>query len=151
MFDCRCNIFDSNDVKHTCFKIFQLCPVKQNCIHDFILPFQNGYTHGFTWTWCPWWRHQMEIFSVLLAFCAGNSQITGALIFSLICAWINSWVNNHDVGGLRCHRNHYDVTVMKITLSSHNDIPSSQRVMYRLFHSARKISNDKLLIAKAVL
>ena len=25
----------------------------------------------------PWWRHQMEIFSVLLAICAGNSPITG--------------------------------------------------------------------------
>ena len=25
----------------------------------------------------PWWRHQMESFSVLLAFCAGNSPVTG--------------------------------------------------------------------------
>ena len=25
----------------------------------------------------PWWRHQMEIFSTLLAFCAGNSPVTG--------------------------------------------------------------------------
>ena len=24
-----------------------------------------------------WWRHQMEAFSVLLAFCAGNSPVTG--------------------------------------------------------------------------
>ena len=24
-----------------------------------------------------WWRHQMETFSVLLAFCAGNSPVTG--------------------------------------------------------------------------
>ena len=24
----------------------------------------------------PWWRHQMEIFSTLLAFCAGNSPVT---------------------------------------------------------------------------
>ena len=24
-----------------------------------------------------WWHHQMEIFSVLLALCAGNSQVTG--------------------------------------------------------------------------
>ena len=24
-----------------------------------------------------WWRHQMEIFSALLAFCAGNSPVTG--------------------------------------------------------------------------
>ena len=25
----------------------------------------------------PWWRHQMETFSALLAFCAGNSPIPG--------------------------------------------------------------------------
>ena len=25
----------------------------------------------------PWWRHQMETFSALLAFCAGNSKVTG--------------------------------------------------------------------------
>ena len=25
----------------------------------------------------PWWRHQMETFSVLLAICAGNSSVTG--------------------------------------------------------------------------
>ena len=24
-----------------------------------------------------WWRHQMEKFSALLAFCAGNSPVTG--------------------------------------------------------------------------
>ena len=26
---------------------------------------------------CSWWRHQMETFSALLAFCAGNSPVTG--------------------------------------------------------------------------
>ena len=25
----------------------------------------------------PWWRHQMETFSALLSFCAGNSPVTG--------------------------------------------------------------------------
>ena len=24
-----------------------------------------------------WWRHQMEAFSALLAFCVGNSPVTG--------------------------------------------------------------------------
>ena len=36
----------------------------------------------------------------------------GALMFSLICARINGWVNNHEAGDLRRHRTHYDVTVM---------------------------------------
>ena len=31
-----------------------------------------------------WWRHQMESFSALLIFCAGNSPVTGTLMFSLI-------------------------------------------------------------------
>ena len=29
--------------------------------------------------WLPWWRHQMETFSALLAFCAGNSPVTGEI------------------------------------------------------------------------
>ena len=73
---------------------------------------------GFTW-----WRHQMETFSALLAICAGNSPVTGifpaaqsqwrrALIYSLICARINGWVDNGEPGDLRRHRAHNDVTVM---------------------------------------
>ena len=72
---------------------------------------------------CPrcesWWRHQMETFSMLLTFCAGNSPVTGrkgqwrgALMFFFISAWTNSWANNGDAGALRPHRAHYDVTVM---------------------------------------
>ena len=41
-----------------------------------------------------------------------NGQWRGALMFSFICPWINGWVNNGEAGGLRCHRAHYDVTVM---------------------------------------
>ena len=69
-----------------------------------------------------WWRHQMETFSALLAFCAGNSPVPvnsprkgqwrGALMFSLICARINGWVNNGEAGDLRRYHAHYDVTVM---------------------------------------
>ena len=41
-----------------------------------------------------------------------KGQGRGALTFSLICSWINGWVNNRQVGYLRCRRTHYDVTVM---------------------------------------
>ena len=41
-----------------------------------------------------------------------KGQWRGALMFSLICAWINGWVKNRDAGELRRHRTHYDVTVM---------------------------------------
>ena len=64
----------------------------------------------------------MEIFSALLAICAGNSPVTGefphkgqwrgALMFSLICTSINGWVNNREAVDLRRHRAHYDVTVI---------------------------------------
>ena len=69
-----------------------------------------------------WWRHQMETFSALLALCAGNSPVPvtsphkgqwrGSVMFSLIYAWINDWINNREAGDLRRHRGHYDVIVM---------------------------------------
>ena len=37
-----------------------------------------GFEHGWLITvMLSWWRHQMEIFSALLALCAGNSPVTG--------------------------------------------------------------------------
>ena len=41
-----------------------------------------------------------------------KGQWRGALMFSLICIWINGWVNNREAGNLRRYRVHYDVTVM---------------------------------------
>ena len=41
-----------------------------------------------------------------------KGQWRGALMFSLICAWINACVNNRQAGDLRHHRAHFDVTVM---------------------------------------
>ena len=41
-----------------------------------------------------------------------KGQWGGALMFSLIWAWINDWVNNREAGDLRHHRAHYDVIVM---------------------------------------
>ena len=83
----------------------------------------------------------METFSALLALCEGiyrspvnsphKGQWHGALMFSLICAWINVWVNNRSAGDLRRHRTHYDVIVM-VMLWSHSEI-------------CRKFSHDCLL------
>ena len=42
-----------------------------------------------------------------------KGQWPGALMFFLICAWINGWVNNHEAGDLRRHHAHYDIIVMK--------------------------------------
>ena len=45
-------------------------------------------------------------------FTGHKGQWHGALMFSLICIWINSWINNHEAGDLRCYHAHYDVIVM---------------------------------------
>ena len=42
-----------------------------------------------------------------------KGQWWGALMFSLICIWINGWVDNGEVGDLRCYHAHYDITVMQ--------------------------------------
>ena len=50
-----------------------------------------------------------------------KGQWRGALIFSLIWAWINGWVNTRDAGDLRGHRTHYDAIVM-IAISKKREI-----------------------------
>ena len=42
-----------------------------------------------------------------------KGQWRGALMFSLIYAWTNAWVNNREAGDLRRYRVHFDVTVMR--------------------------------------
>ena len=66
--------------------------------------------------------HLMGTFSALLAIYAGNLQVTGeypaqrpatrSFDFFFDLAWTNRWVSNRDVGDLRCHWAHYDVTVV---------------------------------------
>ena len=41
-----------------------------------------------------------------------KGQWRGALMFSLICVWINGWVNNREAGDLGWYRVHYDISVM---------------------------------------
>ena len=47
-----------------------------------------------------------------------TGQWRGALMFSLIYAWINSCVNNREAGDLRRYRAHYDVIVMHLSWPS---------------------------------
>ena len=46
----------------------------------------------------------------------------------LFCAWTNGWAKNPDVGDLRRHRAHYDVTVMSKRLNFHAVISVSKSV-----------------------
>ena len=59
---------------------------------------------------CYWpsvrWIHRSSVIS------RHKCQRRGGLIFSMICAWINGWVNNREASDLRRHYAHYDVTVI---------------------------------------
>ena len=55
-----------------------------------------------------------------------KGQWRGALMFSMICAWINDWVNNGEAGDLRRYRAHYDVIVMHLFLD-HTSLLSQER------------------------
>ena len=64
-----------------------------------------------------------------------KGQWRGALMFSLICVWMNGWVNNREAGDLRRYRAHYDVIVM-----SYGDFHKDKTVMgpfylYKIYHS----------------
>ena len=47
----------------------------------------------------------------------------GALMFSLICVWINGWVINREAGDLRRHRAHYDVIIMLVHCEGTGGLP----------------------------
>ena len=86
-------------------------------------------------TWCIWiewivhhddvikWKHFPHYWPFVrgihrsLVNSTHKSQWRGALMFSLICVWINSWVNNREAGDLRRYHAHYDVTVMTTIIS----------------------------------
>ena len=44
-----------------------------------------------------------------------KGQWCRALMFSLICAWINHWEYNREADDLRCHHARYDVIIMEIS------------------------------------
>ena len=63
-----------------------------------------------------------------------KGQWRGALMFSLICVWINDWVNNREAGDLRRQRAHSDVSVMVFVEVSLNKLFNKQS-NYRWFET----------------
>ena len=63
-----------------------------------------------------------------------KGQWRGALMFTLICARINGWVNNREAGDLRRYRAHYDVIVM---------FPRKYKILYLYFRSRPLYSGIK--------
>ena len=64
-----------------------------------------------------------------------KGQWQGALMFSLICTWINSWVNNPEAGDLRRHRAHCDVSVMITWFASQMNGCGYIQKVFILFYS----------------
>ena len=91
----------------------------------------------------------METFSALLAIFEGihrtpmnspyEGQWRGALMFSLICAWINGLVNNREAGDLRRRSAHYDATVTLLAEDMHFFVPMGQYNSCKLPSDARGI------------
>ena len=79
-----------------------------------------------------WWGHQIETFlHYWRLWIPHECQWCRALMFSLICAWINNLVNNREAGDLRRHRTHYAVIVMTCQVSgiSYNNLSCKPLVM----------------------
>ena len=71
-----------------------------------------------------------------------KGQWSGVLMFSLICAWINGWVNQREAGDLRRHRAHYDVTNGQHFA---NDIPNDNHLKenYFVLDKIQQISSNE--------
>ena len=84
-------------------EMWQPEPFSKNVIHDDVIKWNH-----FPRYW-PFVRriHRSPVNS------PHKGQWRGALMFSLICVWINGWVNNREAGDLRRYREHYDVTLMR--------------------------------------
>ena len=76
-----------------------------------------------------------------------KGQWRGALMFSLICAWINGWVNNGEAGNLRRHRAHYGVIVMRVWQQGHFMVPSQWLLVDILYNTG----NVKLCTRRTVM
>ena len=68
-----------------------------------------------------WWRHHFSRYWPFVrrihrspVNSPHKGQWHGALMFSLNCVWINSWVNNCEAGDLRLYRAQFDVIVMYV-------------------------------------
>ena len=56
-------------------------------------------------------------------------------MFTLICTWINGWVNNREADDLRRHDAHYDVSVMasEVTLNNMGKVFDAQKYLHDLW------------------
>ena len=77
--------------------------------------------------------------------CSHKGQWRGIFMFSMICAWGNSWVNNEDAGDLIRHCAHYNVIVMLIIFFDDLILDIIT------FFSSQCVSRQKIINIKTVL
>ena len=79
-----------------------------------ILWFQMGFLHDDVIKWNQFPRYWPFVRGIHWSPLNSphKGQWRGAFMSSLICAWINAWVNNRETGDVRRHRAHYDVIVI---------------------------------------
>ena len=85
------------------------------------------------------WKHFPRYWPFVRGMHKG--QWRGALMFSLICAWINRWVNNNEAGDLRRYHAHYDVIVMEIFMPVYQ-ICAVSFIMTQYHHKSNDRNND---------
>ena len=93
-----------------------------HCLHQFWeIPMMPGYDDVIKWQHFPSYWLFVRGFHRAPVHSPHKSQWRRYLMFHLICAWINSWVNNREAGDLRRHRAHYDIVMWshKTTVSKH--------------------------------
>ena len=120
--DAYCDIeqLSHHDVKLKCGPVVQHC-MSTFSKHDDVIKWQH-----FPRYW-PFVRgiHRSPVNS------PHKGQWHGALLFSLICAWTNSWTNNGDAGEFRRHCAHYDISVMNPKYAHYMTHSSPVRATYR--------------------
>ena len=118
---------------------FVLCGILDICMIQYNVTAISGRDEVIKWKHFPhYWPfvrgiHQSPVNS------SHKGQWRGALMFSLICAWINGWVNHREAGDLRHHHAHYDVIIMihlqvaQWWLQSYDDDFNINIYMYKTF------------------
>ena len=90
---------------------------KEKCINSLSPNFKwvaNAWLHDDVIKWKHFPRYWPFVWGIHLSLVNSlhKGQWCRALMFSLIFAWMNGWVNTREAGDLKCHCAHYDVTEM---------------------------------------
>ena len=110
----------------------QCCVATERIYLLFLLCAAKGHDDVVKWKHCP--RHWPFVRGIHRSPVNSphKGQWRGAVMFSLICAWINGWVNNSEAGDLRCHGFHYYATVMWYHNNEVHDISMKYRLICQI-------------------